>query len=205
MNNGVDLLRQDHGNIQLMMSRFSSSDNRAEKESIWTIELAPEIWRHLEIERAVLIPVCQFVLPPQDYSRDSLAMEQSDLVRSHLQIMNGMDIHDVQFMDQYQAMSNDFIDHINKQEASLFPLLERRLSENQLDLLYVCLGNAKTLAPDRPQNQVSSSQDRKVSISTTDGQSLPSWLSHPSIAVSLNRLLHDEKLTHKQTPINQSH
>jgi hemerythrin-like domain-containing protein len=185
-NNGLELLIMEHGNIlDQYTNSFLKCDNMAQKKRIINT-IASDIWRHLEIEEAVLYPLIKWVLVEGDGPRwEQESRTDAKNIKKHIELLIDMDIHDVQFSDQCEIMIKEFREHVQKQENIIFPELEKVLSRNQLDLLFNCLGNAKSLAPDPPSSS-------SLLLEENNG-TFPAWFDHPSVAILFYQLLKDER------------
>lgn len=173
-NNGLEILLKDTYNIlHLYHDMFLRCDNNVDRKRIIDM-IIPEIWKHTNLEEAVLYPLSIWALRHKSILTENIP--EIEMIQSHLEMLEGMDVHDVQFMDQCKLLMTDFEIHAKKEETQLFPKLMHHLNSEQLDLLYQCLGCARTLAPNRRVNP-------------NPDLTLPHWIDHQSVLVAFDELL----------------
>jgi hypothetical protein len=150
--NALDLLEEQHQEVDELISKIEDSDDADEKRELF-VELADKIAAHSTIEEKLFYPS---VLG--DRTRELLVefTEEHLSIKRLLADMLELDIEDEHFDAKLTVLKEQFRHHAHdEEEEQLFPMLRRQLSQDEL----AALGNEllamhEALLEQEPRNLV---------------------------------------------------
>merc|ERR1712071_505182 len=120
----TEVLMKDHQKVQGMLRTvISSGDNKVRKENM--NQVVYELSQHSAIEEHLK-------------------------VKKELDALDKMDVTDAKFVPTVEKMSKDLDQHIKEEESEIFPILQQKLSKEDLDKMGNLLESMKTVSPTRP-------------------------------------------------------
>ncbi|HVF04829.1 MAG TPA: hemerythrin domain-containing protein, partial [Frankiaceae bacterium] len=94
-------------------------------------------------------PLVRIKVPNGDQLADH-ALEEHQEVKETLARLEKMSLDNLDFEGEFRSLVTSVTDHVNEEEAELFPLLLAHFDRDELDTLGTQLAAAKAVAPTRP-------------------------------------------------------
>jgi hemerythrin-like domain-containing protein len=148
-NDGLAYLKNDHRTVfNLYDTRFKlSSDIRAKREVME--EIITELSKHSAVEEMILYPIIRFSLDDGEKWYQESCKDHQQL-KEDLQKILDIDPVDEKWLSIVDKVFSELREHIEMEENEIFPLLYKKLSKDQLGMLYSALDNGKIVAPTNP-------------------------------------------------------
>lgn len=146
----VDLLKEDHQEVEQLFSRFEGLGSGARKRRQQLVDrIIESLSMHAAIEEQVLYPAARKEVP--DINDDVLeALEEHHIVKWTLSELEGLDADDERFVAKVTVLIESVRHHVEEEEQELFPQLRKAMGAARLRELGVELRAAKRSAPKRP-------------------------------------------------------
>jgi hemerythrin-like domain-containing protein len=143
--NVVTLLERDHRKVEDLFARIEVSVARATKERLFQ-ELRYELEAHATAEETVLYPRAARTADLENLAEH--AIEEHEKVRTMMDdlarlLSTSGSLDDEELEDRLLLLKEAVEDHVEEEEAELFPELERRLNEAELHELGTDVLSAK--------------------------------------------------------------
>jgi iron-sulfur cluster repair protein YtfE (RIC family) len=153
---GITLLRDDHRAVVELFQRIEDIPSGAPADSeemkvrrALFEQVSEELSRHAMAEEELLYPLVRSKVAHGNELADH-ALEEHQQVKETLARLERMSLDNLEFEGEFRTLMATIRDHVNDEEAELFPMLQRELDQEALDALGVQLAAAKALAPTRP-------------------------------------------------------
>jgi hemerythrin-like domain-containing protein len=153
--NGLELLKEDHRKAQGLFERVKATENESQRKLFYR-KIKAELETHTYIEEKVLYPTLKKY---EEFKK--MAMEA---VEEHLQVKNlwreidRLAEDSERFEPKLMVLIETVEHHIEKEEGEMFPEVERRFSEEQLENLGRSLEDAKKEFGKKPSAKAASSR-----------------------------------------------
>jgi hemerythrin-like domain-containing protein len=146
----IDLLKQDHDEVEQLFSRFEGLGNGARKRRQQLVDkIIESLSMHAAIEEQVLYPAARREVPSTD--DDVLeSLEEHHIVKWTLSELEDLDPDDERFVAKVTVLMESVRHHVDEEEQELFPQLRKALGASRLRELGAELAAAKRTAPKRP-------------------------------------------------------
>ena len=146
----VDLLKQDHREVEQLFTRFEGLGSGARKRRQQLVDkIIESLSMHAAIEEQVLYPAARREVPA---TNDEVleALEEHHIVKWTLSELEGLDADDERFVAKVTVLIESVRHHVEEEEHELFPQLRKALGAARLRELGAELTTAKRTAPKRP-------------------------------------------------------
>lgn len=152
----ITLLREDHRKVVDLFQEIESIPSDAPSDSAQMKkrralfeQVSEELSRHAMAEEQLLYPLVRIKVPNGDQLADH-ALEEHQEVKETLARLEKMSLDNLDFEGEFRSLMTSVKEHVNEEEAELFPLLIEHFGHEELDKLGTQLAAAKALAPTRP-------------------------------------------------------
>ena len=153
---GISLLRDDHREVVELFQRIeaipsdapSESDQMKQRRALFE-QVSTELSRHAIAEEELLYPLVRVKIPNGNELADH-ALEEHQQVKETLARLEKMSLDNLDFEGEFRTLVTTITDHVDDEEAELFPLLQAHLDDETILNLGKQLAAAKALAPTRP-------------------------------------------------------
>jgi len=146
----VDLLIEDHREVEQLFSRFEGLGEGARKRRQQVVDKIIEaLSMHAAIEEQVFYPAARGEAPETD--DDVLeSLEEHHIVKWTLSELEGLDPADERFGAKVTVLMESVRHHVEEEEQELFPAVRDALGADRMRELRDELAAAKRSAPTRP-------------------------------------------------------
>lgn len=152
----ISLLREDHRTVVELFQQIEDIPSDAPSESAEMKkrralfeQVSEELSRHAMAEEELLYPMIRSKVPDGDRLADH-ALQEHQEVKETLARLEKMSLDNLDFEGEFRTLMHSVKEHVNEEEAELFPLLQQHLGQEALDTLGTQLAAAKAMAPTRP-------------------------------------------------------
>ena len=125
------LLEQQHREVEALFSKLEKKAGRSEDVSDLLDELANNLAGHMTIEQELLYPNVENLAHDQIFE----AYEEHALAEIALKRLLASDPRTEAFKARVVALKELVLHHVKEEEQELFPILEDKLDEKQLETL----------------------------------------------------------------------
>lgn len=153
--NGLELLKEDHHKVQELFGQVRATDNERQRKQLYK-KIKTEIETHTYIEEKVLYPTLKKYEEFREMAFE--AIEEHLQVKTLLRDMDRLSDGSERFEAKLMVLIESVDHHIEKEEGEMFPDMERRFSEEQLEELGRLLEVAKKEFVKKPRAKAASSR-----------------------------------------------
>jgi hemerythrin superfamily protein len=144
----VKIIKQDHRTVKSLFRRYERADRRADKQKI-AEEIIEELSVHATIEEQLVYPVLREA--EKRLERPVLnALEEHHAAKLVLAELDKMKVDDERFDAKMHVVRESIEMHIEEEESTLLPRLERLLNDDVRATLAEAMIAAKRSAPNHP-------------------------------------------------------
>ena len=148
--NAIQLLKQDHRTVLGLFRRFEKAGDKAfrEKKAI-ARAVVKELSIHAAVEEQFLYPAARIRDPRLD---DVVleALEEHHVAKWTLDEIDRLSPEDERFDAKMTVLSENIRHHIEEEETTLFPRLQKSMGKDELEALGAVIAQAKRAAPTHP-------------------------------------------------------
>jgi hemerythrin-like domain-containing protein len=145
----TDLLHDDHETVDRMFDQLSTGNTGSKSRADLRDDLVRELSVHAAIEEQILYPVAREFVPAVE-SEILEDLEEHHVMKVLANELADLDPDDKRFAAKATVLAEVVRHHVEEEESDLFPVLEDRFSDEELEDLGESLAKAKGLAPTRP-------------------------------------------------------
>ena len=152
----ISLLRADHRTVVELFQQIEeipsdapSDSARMKQRRALFEQVSEELSRHATAEEELLYPLVRSKVPDGDRLADH-ALDEHQEVKETLARLEKMSLDNLDFEGEFRSLMQAIKDHVDEEEAELFPLLQQHVGRDALDSLGTALAAAKAMAPTRP-------------------------------------------------------
>jgi hemerythrin superfamily protein len=144
----IKLIKQDHRTVKSLFRAFERSDRRAEKQRI-AEEIIEELSVHSTIEEQLVYPILREAESRHE-GRVLNALEEHHAAKLILAELDKMTADEERFDAKMHVVREAVEMHIEEEESTLLPRLDKLLDDDMRSTLAEALVAAKEAAPDHP-------------------------------------------------------
>ena len=153
--NGLELLKEDHRKVQELFERVKATENERQRKQLY-MKIKTELETHTYIEEQVLYAALKKY---EEFKEIALeAIEEHSQVKTLLRdigrLQEGSELFEPKLMVLIEGVNH----HIEKEEGEMFPQVEGRFSEEQLEEMGRELETAKKEFGMKPRVKAASSR-----------------------------------------------
>jgi hemerythrin-like domain-containing protein len=138
--NGLELLKEDHRKAQELFEQVKTTGNERQRKQLYK-KIKVELDTHIYIEEKVLYATLKKY---EEFKEMALeAVEEHLQVKTLLRDIDRLSEGSERFEPKLMALIENVGHHVEKEEGEMFPEVERRFSEEQLEDLGQSLEAAK--------------------------------------------------------------
>ncbi len=144
----LTLLQQDHREVETLFKRFEKTTAPAERKRL-VDQMIRALSVHAVIEEQFLYPAVR----ERGGKKSDLALEaleEHHVVKWLLNELDGRSPKDERFAAKVTVMMENVRHHVKEEETSLFPLMRKSFTRQELEDLGTLLEEAKRFAPTHP-------------------------------------------------------
>ena len=144
----IRLLEHDHREVEGLFDQFEQAKGDTERKAQIAQEIIRELSIHAAIEEEVFYPAVREATGDEGLVEHSL--EEHQEVKELLADLDKMEPSDPRFHPKMQKVIADVKEHVDEEEAQMFPKFRDAISSVQLEEIGRQLEEAKAKAPTRP-------------------------------------------------------
>jgi hemerythrin-like domain-containing protein len=153
--NGLELLKEDHRKAQGLFEQVKAAQNERQRNQLYK-KIKAELETHTYIEEKVLYPTLKKF---EEFKEIALeAIEEHLQVKTLLRAIDRLSEGAQRFEAKLMVLIENVEHHVEKEEGEMFPEVERRFSEEQLEELGRELQVAKREFGKKPRAKAASSR-----------------------------------------------
>jgi hemerythrin superfamily protein len=153
--NGLKLLKEDHRKAQGLFKQLRATDNERQHKQLYK-KIKTEIETHTYIEEKVLYPGLKQYEEFREMTFE--AIEEHLQVKTLFRDIDRLSDNSDRFDAKLMVLMENVEHHIGKEECEMFPEVEKRFSEGQLEELGRALEAAKKEFGKKPRAKAASSR-----------------------------------------------
>jgi hypothetical protein len=153
--NGLELLKEDHRKVQELFEQVKTTGNERQRKQLYK-KIKAEVETHTYIEEKVLSPALKKY---EEFKEMALkAVEEHLQVKNILREIDRLSEGSERFEPKLMVLIENVNHHIEEEEGEMFPEVEGRFSERQLEDLGQNLEAAKKEFGKKTRAKVASSR-----------------------------------------------
>src|SRR3954464_7482665 len=137
----IELLEQDHREVELMFAEFERATDPGDRRAL-ADKIIMELVKHSEAEEQAVYPAMRRALPGGDELVEHEISEHSE-AELIMKKLDGMDPDDAQFGVLMGQLQSAITQHVKEEETEAFPRFRQHVSQAQLDKLATSVWAAK--------------------------------------------------------------
>ncbi len=147
----ITLLKNDHKAVEALFKKFEKAGDNAHKSKHKLVErMIEELSVHAAVEEMTFYPFVKGV--NDELTSDVLeSLEEHHVVKWLLSELDGMPATAERFEAKVTVLMENVRHHVEEEETEMFPLVRKKLSQQQLNELGDLIARAKKVAPTRPR------------------------------------------------------
>jgi hemerythrin superfamily protein len=149
--NAIDLIEQDHREVETLFNRIQAAGTTAEREQIGR-QIIRELSIHAAVEEQLLYPVARRYVPSADLVEHGIDEHQE--LKQQLCRLDGMPADSPEYLTGFQKAMEMVQEHVGEEEREILPPIRRALSEEQLGVLGTTIEAARKTAPTHPHPNI---------------------------------------------------
>jgi iron-sulfur cluster repair protein YtfE (RIC family) len=153
--NGLELLIEDHRKAQELFEQVRATENERQRRQLYK-KIKTELETHTYIEEKILYPALKKYEEFREMAFEAVEehLQTKTLLRDIDHLTDGSERFEAKLMVLIEGVDH----HIGKEEGEMFPQIERRFSEEQLEELGRLLEVAKKEFGKKPRAKAASSR-----------------------------------------------
>lgn len=153
--NGLELLKEDHRKVQGLFKQVRATENERQRKQLYK-KIKTEVETHTYIEEKVLYPTLKQYEEFREMAFEAVEehLQAKTLLRDIDRLTDGSERFEAKLMVLMENVEH----HIGKEEGVMFPEVERRFYEEELEALGQALEVAKKEFGKKPRAKAASSR-----------------------------------------------
>jgi hemerythrin superfamily protein len=145
----TELLHRDHETVDRALEQIRTGNTGSKTRGEVVAEVVRDLSVHAAIEEQILYPIVREFMP--DHETEILEdLEEHHVMKILIKELADMRTDDDRFIAKVIVLSEIIEHHVDEEESELFPAMEQRFDEDELEDLGASLEKAKSMAPTRP-------------------------------------------------------